>query len=264
MNRNTLDILCCPKCKNDLIFQGQDTHDKITEGELVCESCRKSYTIEDGIVHFLQEGEVFRFSKRAEFFRSIYACLYTPATNFMFIPCGGAKKARREVLDRLEIPSGAKILETGIGAGDNLPFLVKHSDHISFFGIDNQQRMLRSCKRNIKKRNLQADLFWANAEKLPFKNHSFDVVFHLGSINLFSNKKQAIDEMIRVARPGTKIIIADETQKASKYFNLFMGKQEKIVPPVDLIPDTMQDIRLDIIWRGFGYLIEFRVPGKEK
>ncbi len=263
MNRTTLDILCCPKCKNDLSFQGQGTHNEITEGELVCKSCRKNYTIEDGIVHFLQEGELFRFSRRAEFFQSIYASIYTPATNFMFIPCGGVKKARREVLERLEIPASAKILETGIGTGDNLPFLIKHPDHSSFFGIDNQQRMLKSCKRNLKKWKFQADLFWSNAEELPFKDQSFDVVFHLGAINLFCNKKQAINEMIRVARPGTKIVIADETEKASKYFSLFVGKHEKIVPPVDLIPDTMQDIRLDIIWHGFGYLIEFRVPGHE-
>jgi ubiquinone/menaquinone biosynthesis C-methylase UbiE len=95
---------------------------------------------------------------------------------------------------------------------------------------------------------------------LPFKDHTFDVVFHLGAINLFNNKKRAIEEMIRVALPGSKIVIADETQKAAKYFQLFIGKQDRIVPPVDLIPKTMLDIQLDIIWKKYGYLIEFRTP----
>lgn len=53
-----------------------------------------------------------------------------------------------------------------------------------------------------------------NAEKLPYKNEVFDTVFHLGVFNLFSNKKPALEEMIRVAKSGTHIVIADETQKA--------------------------------------------------
>jgi hypothetical protein len=39
-----------------------------------------------------------------------------------------------------------------------------------------------------------------------------------------------------------------------------MGKQEKVTPPVDLIPDNMEDIHLHTIWSGLGYLIEFRTP----
>jgi hypothetical protein len=66
--------------------------------------------------------------------------------------------------------------------------------------------------------------------------------------------------MIRVAKPGTKIVIADESDKANKYYSIFLGKQEKVVPPVDLIPSGMLDIRLDTIWRGFGYAIDFRTP----
>jgi ubiquinone/menaquinone biosynthesis C-methylase UbiE len=178
----------------------------------------------------------------------------------MFIPCGGKKSARNEVLERLEIYPGAKILETGIGTGDNLPFLKERLDCSFFYGVDIQQKMLRMCKKNLKKWDLKAELIWADAEHLPFKDHTFDVVFHLGAINLFNNKKRAIEEMIRVALPGSKIVIADETQKAAKYFQLFIGKQDRIVPPVDLIPKTMLDIQLDIIWKKYGYLIEFRTP----
>jgi ubiquinone/menaquinone biosynthesis C-methylase UbiE len=86
------------------------------------------------------------------------------------------------------------------------------------------------------------------------------VVFHLGAINLFQNKKQAIDEMIRVAKPGTKIVIADETEKASKLFAIFQGKTDPVIPPIDLVPATMLQKKLEIIWKGYGYLITFRKP----
>ena len=260
MKKATTDILCCPICKSNLDFRGNNASEEITRGVFECKACRRSYPVEDGFIHFLQEGEVRRFSNRAEFFRSIYCKLYTPLTNFMFLPCGGVKKARQEVLERLEIPSGAEILETGIGACDNIPLIARRSDYGSFYGLDNQQKMLRKCMRNLKKWNIQADLFWSNAEEVPFKDDVFDVVFHLGAINLFSDKKQAIDEMIRVAKPKTRIVIADENEKAARLFSIFMGKQEKVTPPVDLIPDNMEDIHLHTIWSGLGYLIEFRTP----
>jgi hypothetical protein len=63
-----------------------------------------------------------------------------------------------------------------------------------------------------------------------------------------------------VAKPGTRIVLADETEKATRLFAIFVGKHEPIVPPVDLIPGSMQQIKLEIIWKGYGYLITFRKP----
>ena len=54
------------------------------------------------------------------------------------------------------------------------------------------------------------DLVHCNAEDLPFADNMFDVVFHVGGINFFSDQQKAINEMLRVAKPSTKIMIADE------------------------------------------------------
>jgi ubiquinone/menaquinone biosynthesis C-methylase UbiE len=45
--------------------------------------------------------------------------------------------------------------------------------------------MLKQCLRNLKKWKCEAELFLANAEELPFRDESFDEVFHLGGMNLF-------------------------------------------------------------------------------
>jgi ubiquinone/menaquinone biosynthesis C-methylase UbiE len=117
--------------------------------------------------------------------------------------------------------------------------------------------MMVNCTRNLSLWGIRAGIVRADAVQVPFRDNTFDVVFHLGAINLFSDKKRAIEEMIRVAKPGTHIVIADETEKAGKLFNLFTGPAEKIIPPVDLVPETMQNISLETIWRGYGYVIEF-------
>jgi len=46
---------------------------------------------------------------------------------------------------------------------------------------------------------------------LPFADNTFDIVFHNGGINFFNDKALAISEMLRVAKVGNKLLIADET-----------------------------------------------------
>ena len=109
--------------------------------------------------------------------------------------------------------------------------------------------------------------------RLPFKANSFDSVLHVGGINFFSEKKKAIDEMIRVARAGSKIVIADESEHVARNVARFM-RLSRVTPdgkvdtsnPIHLVPDTMEEIRTDGIWKRHGqyhgYCLEFRKPAR--
>jgi ubiquinone/menaquinone biosynthesis C-methylase UbiE/uncharacterized protein YbaR (Trm112 family) len=254
------DIICCPSCKGNLIQPAGNDRGHPGTDDLICSSCNKTYLYDDGYLDFLGDKGLGYSSRREEIVRSVYAKFYTPATNFMFLICGGVKSARREVLSRLEVRDGDVILETGMGAGENFQWLNNMTQNLQFFGIDIQKQMMIHCTRNLERWNIKGEIYRANAEELPFRDEKFDVVFHLGAINLFNDKRKAIEEMIRVAKPGTKFVIADETEKAGKLFNIFTGQQEKIIPPVDLIPEEMSDKQIDIIWRGYGYVISFIKP----
>ena len=105
------------------------------------------------------------------------------------------------------------------------------------------------------------------AEALPFKDNAFEATFHIGGINFFGDKKAAIDEMIRVAKPGTKVAVADENEKAAQsldwlpgFGRLFEKKRDTVTTPVDLVPAAMQEIKADSIWKGTGWVVEFRKP----
>ena len=106
---------------------------------------------------------------------------------------------------------------------------------------------------------------------LPFKAESFDSVFHIGGINFFSDKKRAIDEMIRVARPGSKIVIADEAERVARLISRmpgFSGSNESVKVdvsvPLHLVPETMEERRVGGVWKAHGqyhgYCLEFRKP----
>src|SRR5687768_1656099 len=102
------------------------------------------------------------------------------------------------------------------------------------YGLDISHSMLGYCVRNLEKWNLTAELFLADAEHLPFRDETFDVVYHLGAINFFTDQRRAIEEMIRVAKPGSKIVIADESEKALKMLDklllqVWIGKREEVI-----------------------------------
>ena len=50
MKKSIMDILVCPKCKNDLILNvRKEDKEEIIEGELKCNNCSEIYPINDGI-----------------------------------------------------------------------------------------------------------------------------------------------------------------------------------------------------------------------
>ena len=113
----------------------------------------------------------------------------------------------------LEVKPGDSVLETSVGTGLNFKYLPRG---VKLSGLDLSPEMLANCQANLRRWQMDADLYLGNAESLPFADSSFDVVFHVGGINFFNDRAKAIREMIRVARPGSLLLIADETEKHVK------------------------------------------------
>jgi ubiquinone/menaquinone biosynthesis C-methylase UbiE len=124
----------------------------------------------------------------------------------------------------------------------------------------------------IRRHDWGVDLFLAEAEGLPFRDKIFDNVLHIGGINFFANRKKAIEEIVRVARPGGKIVIADEAERFARGINRSYrtshAEQEGAAIETsiqDLISESMQDIQMDGIWKFHGkfhgYCLSFLKPG---
>jgi len=128
--------------------------------------------------------------------------------------------------------------------------------------------MLHKCRRNLKRWRRDAHLFHGEGERLPFRGAVFDCVYHVGGINFFSDKARAITEMIRVAKPGTKIVIVDETEKVvSRQYRknpftrrFYAGAEKSASAPVELVPAGMREIQSRLITAGNEYCLTFRKP----
>ncbi|MGD0368698.1 MAG: class I SAM-dependent methyltransferase [Acidobacteriaceae bacterium] len=168
-------------------------------------------------------------------------------------------------LRRLEVKPGDKVLETSVGTGLNFKYLPRG---IRRYGLDLAWDMLVNCQENFRRWGVEGELFLGNAERLPFADESIDVVFHTGGINFFSDRGKAIGEMIRVARPGSLILIVDETEKHVKgtYEKIpytrefYKGRDETVVAPVALVPAEMEEVRTESIFNGRLYALTFRKP----
>lgn len=270
MKRSTLELLCCPNCQAALSLRDERGDGTVDEGDLFCPHCERSFLIRNGIAHFISPQELEGLNRRFARFYDWFSRFGALFTKLAFLPFGGERKARTKILDRLDL-NGGRILEVSIGSGDNLPYLFESPTVGEVYGLDISAAQLARCRSFVTRRGWSVDLFLAMAEVLPFKAESFDTVFHIGGINFFSEKKKAIDEMIRVARPGSKIVIADESERVAQLIarilglsRSYQGRKVDTSVPVHLVPDTMEEIRVDGIWKRHGqyhgYCLEFRKP----
>jgi ubiquinone/menaquinone biosynthesis C-methylase UbiE len=165
----------------------------------------------------------------------------------------------------LEVKPGDSVLETSVGTGLNFKYLPQGA---KLSGLDLSPEMLARCQNNLRRWQMDADLYVGNAESLPFSDSSFDVVFTCGGFNFFSDRAKALREMIRVARPGAHLMIEDETEEYVKstyekipYTSSFYNDREKpVTVPVDLVPPEMENIRVHMLKDGKFYAITFTKP----
>ena len=263
LRRPALEVLACPRCRGSLNFIYSWEDDRYH-----CPACQTDYPVVDGIAHFIQPQEMTGFNKQFAQMYDWFSWGYRLFSKIAFAYIGMAEEqARREVTDRLE-PRGGRVLEVSTGPGVNLPYLVGCQDVGEIFGLDISLGQLSRCREYVAHQGWDVQLQLGNAEQLPYQDNTFDGVFHLGGINFFNDKQKAIEEMIRVARPGTRILICDETEKGARAYERFLPgfkrlageSREVILPPMDLVPPEMQEVRLLDVWNGWMYCIEFRKP----
>ena len=176
------------------------------------------------------------------------------------------RKERRKLVGRLELKPGQRVLEVSVGTGSNLPLAAEAVGPTGrLVGLDISIGMLRQCQRKIARHGLSSDLIEGEAAQLPLADNAFDAVLHFGAISYFSDqdKKMAIDEMVRVARAGARIVVADVGQHPDKRrslpsrLRLWVNPRHADRPPMGLLPTNAKELNLTWFRRDTCYLIDF-------
>jgi ubiquinone/menaquinone biosynthesis C-methylase UbiE len=115
-------------------------------------------------------------------------------------------RARRFILAKAKI-SGGSILEVGTGRGHMAVTLAKNG--LKAVSIDLDRKVQKTARLKLKILNLDksVSLKNMNAERLQYKDNSFDYVISVNFIHHAKNPVTCLKEMVRVAK--NKLIIAD-------------------------------------------------------
>ena len=102
---------------------------------------------------------------------------------------------------------GGRILEVGVGTGLSLSSYRRTSRIV---GVDISEPMLDKARARVRRKNLSnvEDIAIGDAEALGYPDASFDVVVAQYVVTAVPNPERALDEFVRVVRPGGEIIIA--------------------------------------------------------
>ncbi len=248
--------------------------DPIDHGPLVQESAGFRnprtgflYPVRKDIPAFLPADVVEGPNARYQSLYDRFALFYDISTRLYAWWKSGADATRRKAyLELLELHDGASILEVSVGTGANWAYL---NPKLDFYGLDLSAGMLARCRRRGRQLNLKFQLCQGLAEHLPFPNSAFDCVFHMGGINFFSDPAAALREMVRVAKPDTRLVVVDETEKLAKRNEdkivagaFFKDRPRTIVAPANLLPEGMQEVTVQEIWNHELYVLTFRKPNQ--
>lgn len=174
------------------------------------------------------------------------------------------EEMRRDLVRRLHLEPGQRVLETGVGTGANLPWLCEAVGPGGLVeGVDLSAGMLRRAERRTASLPCPVRLSLRNASNLPYPDDHFHAVMHFGGINFFSDRAAALREMVRVARPGAMLVIADETVALrGRWGGLLSGTAlrhfPRLRPPLDMLPREAELVSMENSPRGLFYILELR------
>jgi len=115
-------------------------------------------------------------------------------------------RARRFILAKARI-CGGRILEVGTGKGHMAVALAKNGLKVVSIDLDRKAQKTAKLKLKSLKLDKLVSLKFMNAERLKYKDNSFDEVVSVNFIHHAKNPAKCLKEMVRVAK--SKIIIAD-------------------------------------------------------
>lgn len=120
------------------------------------------------------------------------------------LSCGGAINHAKAVV-------GEVCVDLGSGRGNDVIRLSETVGETGYvYGIDISEGMIAKAKANLQKFDVKnAEILYADLEKLPINNDSIDVVISNCTINHATNKQAVWNEIYRVLKTGGRFVVSD-------------------------------------------------------
>lgn len=125
-------------------------------------------------------------------------------------------KQYKPIFSLLAVQEGETILEVGCGTGGAVRALAPQvGTGGRIVGIDASTTMIAEAERRAAGLTLPIEYRVADAHALPFPDHSFDGCYADGVFEILPDPRRALAEMVRVLRPGGRLVIPGPDADAS-------------------------------------------------
>lgn len=127
----------------------------------------------------------------------------------------GAPEAHCEwLLENLDPPIGAKILDAGCGVGEVSTWMAEFRPDLSFILLNNDDSQLRKCPSGPR-----FDRWLDDYTDTVLKDHSVDCAMYCWSLG-YADLGAILDEAYRVVKPGGKVLIYEPegTEESKQHF----------------------------------------------
>ena len=140
-----------------------------------------------------------------------------------------------QFFNRLQLEPGARLLDVACGAGQLL--LPAARNGIRVTGLDLASNLVEQARARGEAEGLQIRVDQGDAEELPYRDASFDIVISLIGAMFAPRPQLVASELIRVCRPGGRIVMGNWTPDGH------VGQMFKIigrhVPPPAYFPSPL-------------------------
>jgi glycosyltransferase involved in cell wall biosynthesis/ubiquinone/menaquinone biosynthesis C-methylase UbiE len=112
--------------------------------------------------------------------------------------------------------AGENVLEIGGGIGTDLSQFARHGAHVT--DLDLSAGHLALAQENFASRQLHGRFVHHDAERLPFDDNVFNLVYSNGVLHHTPNTRRVVEEIHRVLKPGGKAIVMMYAEHSLHYW----------------------------------------------
>lgn len=118
--------------------------------------------------------------------------------------------AKRRTFELLDVRAGGRYLDIGCGIGDDVRALAQAVGPTGkVVGVDGSATMIAESRKRTEGLDLPVEYIQGDATRLGFADASFDGCMAQQVLLYLTNPRQALAEMVRVARSGARIAVFD-------------------------------------------------------